>query len=369
MELPKGTIDVDLHPMVPELTALAPYLEPIWRDQIAMRGMEGFDTQSYPPRSPKTVRADWRPSSGAPAASVRQLREQVLDPWGIACGIVTPLYGVQLVFNEDMARGFTSALNDWTRAEWLDVEPRLAGSIVLPMFNTEHAVAEIERCAPDPRFVQAMVLVMGETPLGRRHNWPVFEALVKHDLPLAIHAGSVYRNPVTSLGWPSWYAEDYQANQQGFQSTLASLITEGVFVKFPTLRVVLLESGVSWLPAFLWRLSKGWKGVRFEVPWLDRSPIEVVKENVRLSVQPLDAPDDAETVQRLIDHLGSDEMLLWSSDWPHWQFDGEPRLPTGISPELARKICVENALSTYTRLADTDRAAPPGATRESAAQA
>jgi predicted TIM-barrel fold metal-dependent hydrolase len=141
------------------------------------------------------------------------------------------------------------------------------------------------------------------------------------------------------------------ANQQGFQSTLASMITEGVFVKFPTLKVVLLESGVSWLPAFLWRLSKGWKGVRFEVPWLDRSPIEVVKENVRLSVQPFDAPDDAETVQRLIDHLGSDEMLLWSSDWPHWQFDGAPKLPPGISPELARKICVENALSTYKRLA------------------
>ena len=145
--LPEGTIDVDLHPMVPGLSTLAPYLEPLWRDQIAMRGMEGFDSQAYPPRSPKTVRADWRPVQGSPASTIQQLRDQVLDPWGIARGIVTPLYGVQLVFNEDMANGFTRALNDWTRMEWLDADPRLGGSIVLPMFNPEHAVAEIERCA------------------------------------------------------------------------------------------------------------------------------------------------------------------------------------------------------------------------------
>lgn len=351
MELPPGAVDVDLHPMVPSLAALAPHLPPFWRDQIALRGLEGFETQSYPPNAPKTVRADWRPADGSkPAATVEQLRAQALDPWGLVRGIVTPLYGVQLVFNEDMAAAFTAALNDWTRAEFLDRDPRLAGSIVLPMFNTEHAVAEIERLAPDRRFVQAMVLVQGEAPLGRRHNWPVFEALLRHRLPLAIHAGSAWRNPATSLGWNSWYAEDYAANQQGFQSTLASLITEGVFRRFPELRVVLLESGVTWLPGFLWRLTKTWKGVRFEIPWVDRPPAEILRDQLRLSLTPFDAPEDAATVARVMEQLGSEELLLWSSDWPHWQFDGAPRLPPGIGAALARKICVENPLSLYDRL-------------------
>jgi cytochrome c551/c552 len=120
MELPAGAIDADLHPMVPGLSALAPYLPELWRDQITLRGMEGFDTQSYPPKAPKTVRADWRPEGTWPASRVELLREQVLDPWRISRGIVTPLYGVQLVFNEDMGNAFTSALNDWTRAEWLE---------------------------------------------------------------------------------------------------------------------------------------------------------------------------------------------------------------------------------------------------------
>ena len=45
--------------------------------------------------------------------------------------------------------------------------------------------------------------------------------------------GSSYRHPVTSLGWPSYYVEDYAAQSQGFQTQLGSLVCEGVFAKFP----------------------------------------------------------------------------------------------------------------------------------------
>ena len=65
-----------------------------------------------------------------------------------------------------------------------------------------------------------------------------------------------------------------------------------MFAKYPELKVVLLESGVTWLPAFLWRFRKFWRGVRTEVPWVDRSPGEIVRDHFRLTIQPLDAPDD-----------------------------------------------------------------------------
>jgi hypothetical protein len=344
----RGAIDCDVHPMVPSLRALTPYMDAFWADQVVERGMTTLDSQSWPIGSPKTIRADWRDAAGRGAATVEALRAQALEPFGADLAILNPLYGVQLVFNEDMCGAFTRALNDWTRAEWLDRDDRLRASIVLPMHTPEQAVAEIERLAPDRRFVQALALVMGEIPLGRRQWWPVFEACVRHGLPLGIHAGSAYRHPQTSVGWTSWYFEEYAANQQGFQSTLASLITEGALGKFPALKVVLLESGVSWLPAFLWRLTKVWKGVRFEIPWVDRLPAEIVRDQVRLTVQPLDAP--AAEVDRLLEHLRSDEILLWASDWPHWQFDGDACIPPGIPAALLPKLLRGNALSTYPRL-------------------
>jgi predicted TIM-barrel fold metal-dependent hydrolase len=251
-----------------------------------------------------------------------------------------------------MAAAFAKGVNNYVAKEWLDRDPRLRASIVVPMQNTELAVAEIERCAVDKRFVQVLVLSMGEAPLGRRQYWPVYEAAVRHGLPLGIHAGSSYKHPVTSLGWPSYYIEDYAANSQGFQAQVASLVCEGVFVKYPKLKVVLLESGVTWLPAFLWRLSKFWRGVRLEVPWLDRSPAEIVRDHFRLTIQPFDGPDDPAAVAKLIDHLQSDDILLFSSDFPHWQFDGDDIMPAGIPEKLHNKIRRDNALATYSRLAE-----------------
>lgn len=323
----EGAIDADLHPMPPGLDALRPYLEPFWADSIAQRGLEGFESQSYPPDAPRTVRADWRPPGRFPGLAEMQAW---LDITGAAMGILNPIYGVQLIFNADMNRAFTAALNDWVRAEWLERDARLRAAIVLPN-ETDHAVAEIERLAPDPRFIQALRPVMGEIPHGRRSHWPVYAALEKHGLPLCLHAGSAHRHPATSLGWVSWYMEDVAAQQQAFQSALASLITEGVFVQFPKLRVVLAESGVSWLPAFLWRLTKGWKGVRFEIPWQAESPFDTVRRHIRLTAQPFDVPD--EEAEKLLAHLGSQELLLWASDFPHWNYDGLPGIPPGIPRE------------------------------------
>jgi len=34
------------------------------------------------------------------------MKKQALDRFGLACGICNPLYGVQMVFSEDMADAF-----------------------------------------------------------------------------------------------------------------------------------------------------------------------------------------------------------------------------------------------------------------------
>ncbi len=260
---------------------------------------------------------------------------------------------MQLPFSEDLGAALAAALNDWIAHEWLDRDPRLRASIVVPTQNPALAAAEIARVAADRRFVQVLLLANDSEPFGRRHWWPIYEAAARNDLPIGIHAGSNYRHPVTGVGWPSYYIEDYAAQALSFQSQLASLICEGVFSKFPTLRVVLIESGFTWLPAFVWRLGKFWRGLRAEIPWVTAPPAEIVRERVRFTLQPIDAPEDPAILLRVIEQMGSDRLLLFSTDHPHWQFDGAA-LPAPLAdcfpPALAERVLAENAFETYPRL-------------------
>ena len=345
-----AAIDCDVHPTVPNLKALFPYLDEYWRHSFVERGIPGFEANAYPPNSPLSARPEWKGQGGRAATDVFQLVAQLFDRWEPRFAICNCLYGVELIFSEDMAAAVARGINDWIAKEWLDRDPRLRASIVIPTQNVEFAVDEIERCANDMRFVQVQMLVMQESPLGRRHWWPIYAAAERHNLPIGIHPGSTYRHSLTSLGWPSFYLEDYASYAQAFQSQLGSLVCEGVFAKFPKLKVVLLESGVTWLPGFLWRISKFWRGVRAEVPWVDRSPADIVRDHVRLTIAPFDAPDDSALVERTIDHLRSDDLLLYASDYPHWQFDGDDALPPGIPKGLRRKILIDNPLATYPRL-------------------
>jgi uncharacterized protein len=350
-----GAIDCDIHPAVPTTRALLPYLDPYWREHILRRGIEreNLELSAYPVNAPINGRPDWRLSSGPPGSTLPALQSHILDKLQPRFAICNVLHGAQVMFSEDLSAGLCRGINNWLAAEWLDRDPRLRASIVVPVHSADLAAEEIDRMAPDRRFVQVLMLAMAELPLGRRQNWPIYRAAEQYGLPVGIHAGSSFRHPPSALGWPSYYLEDYVSQAQGFAAALNSLVTEGVFVKFPGLKVVLIESGVTWLPASLWRLDKTWRGVRSEVPWLERLPTEVVREHVRLTLQPFDAPPTEPQVVAILEQLGSDRMLLFSTDYPHWHFDGDDALPAGLPADLARKICVDNPLETYQRLSQS----------------
>jgi hypothetical protein len=127
-----------------------------------------------------------------------------------------------------------------------------------------------------------------------------------------------------------------------------SLIAGGVFDQFPTLRVSLSECGWTWLPSLMWRLDKEWKGIHREVPWLKRAPSEYLREHLRLTTQPLDAPPNPEHLRQIIAQLGSDDLLMYASDYPHAHADPEePPFPIELPEPLRSKVMGENARAWY----------------------
>ena len=344
-----GVIDCDVHNNVPAIEALYPYLSDHWRDYVIEHGVRSLETTAYPRGAPLSARPGSRPSSGGPPGSdLALVREQLLDPYALRYAIVNCGYGIPLIHNEDWAASMARAVNDWQVAEWLKREPRLRASLVVAHQSPELAAQEIERLGPHPGFVQVLLPVRTEMPLGKRYYWPIYAAAERHDLAIGIYAGSGSGNPILPVGWPSYYLEDYVSLAQAFQSQVISLVSEGVFTKFPGLRVVLIEGGFTWLPALMWRLDKNWKGLRREVPWVDQLPSQIIREHIRLTIQPVDEPPNPEHLRQIMEQIGSDDVLLFATDYPHWHFDTfADALPVALPSDLAYKICVANAQAVY----------------------
>lgn len=344
-----SVIDADLHNVVPSVEALVPFLSDHWREYVRQSAFRGPVDTAYPPGAPTSARPDARPGAGGPAgSSLDLLREQALDAWDAEYGILNCTYAVESIHNPDSAAAMARAVNDWQVAEWLEKEPRLRASIVVPSQQPALAVEEIDRLGDHPGFVQVILPVRSERPYGNRIYHPIFEAAARHDLAVGLHFGGAPGNPPTSSGWPSYYAEEYVGMSTAFQSQILSLIVEGVFDRFPSLRVALIEGGFTWLPGLMWRIDKEWKGLRREVPWNKKLPSEYIREHMRLTIQPVDAPPTPEQFYQVLDEMGSDDLLMFSTDYPHRHFDSpQEAIPFPLPDRLKPRVMSENARKFY----------------------
>lgn len=355
-------IDADVHLELPSVEALFPYLTAHWREYISQSAFKGPVENPYPPGAPTSLRPDLRVVGGpALGTMLTQIREQVLDAQQLDYAILTCAYGIESIHNPDAAAALASAMNDWQIAAWLDQEPRLRGSIVVPSQQPALAAQEIARVGGHPGFVQVYLPVRSAALYGNRQFQPLYQAAVEHDLAIGLHFGGATGTPPSPVGWPTYYSEEYAGMTQVFQSQLTSLVVEGVFDRFPSLRVTCIESGWTWLPAYWWRIDKEWKGLRREVPWVRRAPSEYIREYCRFTWQPVDAPPDVATLQQVFDQLESPDLLLYASDYPHWHADTavERDFIAGLPAAVRQKLLGENASSWYRLAGDRNPAGVP----------
>ena len=342
-----GLIDCDIH-NTPAPGALARYLPERWRAYHERFGRPGYSGAYYPKASPSAARIDaWPPTGGPPGSDLAFLRAQLLDAWSIRYGILNTLVTIRNQLR-DYDAALAQAMNDWQIAEWLEPEPRLRAALVVPCDDGDLAAAEVYRLGGDPRFVQILLPVRTSELLGKRRYWPLYEAAIRHNLPIGIHFGGGSGHPITGAGWPSYYIEDHSGMAQSFQAQLISLVCEGIFEHFPTLKIVLIEGGFAWLPALKWRLDRSWRRLRDEVPHLRALPSEYIDRHIWLTTQPMEEPARPEHFLQLLDELGGADRLLFATDYPHWDFDApDQALPVRLAPDVERKIMSENAQSLY----------------------
>lgn len=299
-------------------------------------------------------RADsWPPSGLPPGNDAAFVAEDLLDRWGVDIAVLNAQGVLQVGYQagnepDELAVEIQRASNDWLIDEFLDVDPRFFASICVPVEHPVAATDEITRLAPNRRFCQVILPAKMEKPIGNRKYWPIFEAACAFELPVALHPGGTGMWLHSGAGWPSYYFEEHCGFPLAYMSQVASLITEGVFEEFPSLQVVLVEGGWSWVAPLMWRFDRSWHDLRREVPHLTRQPSEYLAEHFYFTTQPIEEPPKARQFDEALEHFGLVDRLMFSSDYPHWDFDApEQSLPRGLSEAIRNKISFENALALY----------------------
>jgi predicted TIM-barrel fold metal-dependent hydrolase len=190
----------------------------------------------------------------------------------------------------------------------------------------------------------------GETPYGRRQYHPIYAACARHGLPLALHLGGEgagTSSPASAVGHPTTYIEWYADLPQSYMAHVVSMVTEGVFEQFPTLKVVLYEGGVFWLPHLMWRFDKNWKAQHGEIPWVVRPPSTYIREHFYFASYPLERLASAEHARRVLEMVGAERRLIFSGNFPSQEYGDPFEMIADVPPEARQRVLSENALELY----------------------
>jgi uncharacterized protein len=342
-----GIIDTDVHPIPRSADEIRQYMPMPFRERFVGARFGFFSNPMH------GHRLDADPPGGGPSGSDPDfVREQLISKYGIAHAVLMPRPFCNQYPDPDMGNAIAAAFNDWLADTWLskyNPDGVFKGAISINTRDPLAAAREIERWAGHPHFIQVWTDSGAQAPFGQRQYYPIYEACERHGLPFAIHPGNdgLGVNHQPTPGYPTHYIEWHTCLSLGFQAHLVSILTEGVFERYPGFRVVLAEGGVSWLPALMWRLDAEWKALRSEVPWVTKLPSAYLRDHVRVTSQPLERPENPKELIAILEMMDAEHLLMFASDYPHWDFDSPTQAFPKLPDALHRRIFSENAREWY----------------------
>lgn len=339
-------IDTDVHESFSGLKGLVPYLPEPYKSWIAAGAWRGF-SQPFAYTSPGNGnRADVRSADGSASVSdYSTMKSQLLDPYNLSYAVLTGyFYPTALKMQYGFATALAAAYNDYVIEHWISKDKRFLGSIQINARDPEAAAREIDRLAAHPQMRQVMLPVVDDIAYGHPMYKPIFTAAERNRLMIAFHHTTFAQGP---YGMGLHYMERHCLIPISLMPQVISLVANGVFDSYPNLRFIVLEGGFSWLPHVMWRMDREYRQGRVEVPWIKKLPSEHCRERLRLSTQPTE-DISADNWMKLIDLMGTDDILVFSTDYPHFDFDDpNAAIPKSLPQGTREKILWKNAANFY----------------------
>jgi predicted TIM-barrel fold metal-dependent hydrolase len=343
-------IDTDVHNDLPSYADLKPYMASAWHPWLEQGGRR-MAVRAYANTGSgfmdDAVREEDHLAAGDPDWVIQQLLTKYRIDIGVMTGTMT---SASIQPDPRFCSALVSAYNDWLLDKWVRPYDCFKGSINVAPQDPEAAAREIHRLGDDPGMVQVLMASAARIPYGQKYYWPIYQAAVEHNLPVAIHVGSEgtgIANPPTGVGYPSTYLEFHTDHSQTMMAHCVSVISEGLFEQFPTLRFGFIEGGICWAPYVMWRLDRMYPALKAEVPYMSKKPSEYILSNCYFSTQPIEEPDEREHLIQMFEMLHADRTVIFASDYPHWDFDNPLTVLSFLPPKMKRRIFVDNVVEFF----------------------
>lgn len=256
-------------------------------------------------------------------------RLRLMDQQGVQASIMLPTLGVsveqELVHDVELTYASLRAFNRWLEDDWgYGADGRIFAVPMLSLLDLDHAMTELHRVlAAGARLVHLRPAPVGGNSPAHPMFDPFWATCAEAGVPVVFH--------VSNCGYQFFYGNQFSEdpyNPSHLQSplqwalcnterpildTLTALTLHNLFGRHPTIKILSIENGSTWVKQLCKTVDKaaalGRKGPMIGGP-LPAKPSLALAEHLWVCPFPEDPVDE------LIDVLGV-EHVLFGSDYPH----------------------------------------------------
>jgi uncharacterized protein len=244
-----------------------------------------------------------------------------MDAMGVdySCMFPTPMLFLGLHPQTEIEVALCRAYNAWLCERILAQEPRIVSMLYLPFNDPEWAYRTVKDFGDKKGVVGFMVTSPRYKPVHDNAYMKTYRLLEEMGKPISFHAA--YSWDDRALATTNRFISVHSLGFMWFNMVhMTNWVVNGIPERFPKLKTMWIESGLTWAYCLMQRLDHSYMMRTSDCPQLKRKPSEYMQE-MFYSSQPMEVPDDLSILEATFKMIKAETQLVWSSDYPHWDFD------------------------------------------------
>ncbi len=277
-----------------------------------------------------------------------QVVRRTIDTMGLDYQVIFPTAMLHLGMNpvDEIEIGLARAYCRWLTEKILPEDERIVGLIYLPFNSPAECEALVREFGNKKGVIGFTICAVRHKPVHHNQYARLYSLIQESGKPLVFHAGPHWDDP--SFAQLNRFISMHALSFVHYNLIhMTNWIINAMPERYPKLKIVWVESGLAWVPYLMQRLDHEVMMRQSEAPGLKRLPSEYMRD-MFYSSQPLERTD-LEMLEMTMKKINAETQLMFSSDWPHWDFDPPSAITSlpFLSEKAKRNILGLNAARLF----------------------